>query len=105
MPRRSGSRRWMPYLPPTHAEDRDQRATPIFRDGKKYLYGVAYVMVGFRQSLSSDGVTTYTAIMWSDGKASCNCPGWATSKTRDKFGNPKEKTCRHSRDVREGDAV
>lgn len=43
--------------------------------------------------------------MWSDGKASCNCPGWATSKTTDKFGNPKDKTCSHSKGVCAGDNI
>lgn len=49
--------------------------------------------------MSSNGTTIYTALMWSDGKASCNCPGWATSKQYDAYGQPKDKSCTHSRKV------
>jgi hypothetical protein len=77
----------------------------FFQDGSKYVDGLRYVITGSRQCWSSNGMTIYTALMWSDGKASCNCPGWATSKTTDKFGNPKDKTCAHSKIVRAGDNI
>jgi hypothetical protein len=76
-----------------------------FRDGKKFVDGREIPRVGFRESLSSNGVTIYTACAWADGTTSCNCTGWATSKTADKFGNPKAKACTHSKRVRPGDAV
>jgi hypothetical protein len=80
-------------------------AVVSFRDGGKYVDGKRYVITGSRQCWSSNGTTIYTSLMWSDGKASCNCPGWATSKTRDKYGNPKDKSCSHSKNVRAGDAL
>jgi hypothetical protein len=76
-----------------------------FRDGGKYVDGVRYAVTGSRQCWSSNGTTIYTSLMWSDGKASCNCPGWATSKTKDKFGNVKDKTCTHSKQVQAGMAI
>ena len=81
------------------------RPSISFRDGFKYVDGVRYTITGTYQFMSSNGTTLYTALMWSDGKPSCNCPGWATSKMQDKFGNPKDKTCTHSKDVRVGDNV
>lgn len=104
-PDNQGGRRWTPEwsLPPL-AGQRDPSVVS-FRDGGKYVNGVRYTITGSRQCWSSNGTTIYTSLMWSDGKASCNCPGWATSKTRDKFGNPKDKTCTHSKNVREGDNI
>jgi len=79
--------------------------TTSFKNGKKYVDGREIQRVGFRESLSSNGVTIYTACAWADGTTSCNCQGWATSKTKDKFGNPKAKTCAHSKSVAPGHAV
>jgi hypothetical protein len=104
MPRRGG-RRWTPDWAQPSLSNEAKRMHPVFRDGAKYVNGVRYHITGTRQCWSSNGTTIYTSLMWSDGKSSCNCPGWATSKTQDKFGNPKDKTCTHSRDVREGDNV
>lgn len=72
--------------------------TTHFAAGFKYVNGREVERVGFKEFLSSNGVTRYMACMWADGEASCNCPGWATSKKT-------PKSCRHSRDVRSGDAV
>jgi len=63
-----------------------------FQNGKKIVDGVEYDAVRFYECLSSNGFTVYTAILWSDGEASCNCPGWTRHK---------ERRCKHSNQVKE----
>jgi hypothetical protein len=79
---------------------RSSSPTPMsvhFKDGKKFVDGREILRVGFRESLSSNGVTVYTACAWADGTTSCNCTGWATSKKT-------PKSCKHSLAVHPGDA-
>lgn len=70
----------------------------VFKDGKKFPSGGTrsggtnpkMVM----ESMSSNGLTKYLAILWNDGVITCDCRGWAILK-KDSAGNPKPRTCRH----------
>lgn len=90
-------------------EPPDERArVPMisFRNGVKYVDGVEMHITGSRQFRSSNGTTIYTSLMWSDGKASCNCPGWSSCPLRNKkTGQLQDKTCSHARQVRAGDNI
>jgi len=55
-------------------------ATPVFRDGKKWVGAVAIDPVCYFQALSRNGVTVYTATRWADDTTSCNCPGWGNRR-------------------------
>lgn len=50
-------------------------------------------------NMSSNGVTPYTTILWADGTASCDCPGW-TRRVVEKDGIGSIRECRHSKDMR-----
>jgi hypothetical protein len=55
--------------------------------------------VGIRQSktnLSSNGVTKYTTILWKDGTASCDCPGW-TQRVKSEGMGRRTRECKHTK--------
>jgi len=47
-----------------------------------------------KESTSSNGLTKYLTILWTDDTLSCDCRGWAILK-KDSAGNPKPRTCKH----------
>jgi hypothetical protein len=68
-----------------------------FRDGRKYdKDGVGADASKIKQTRSSNGLTLYTTILWSDGTKSCDCPGWCILK-KDKSGQPKPRACKHTK--------
>jgi hypothetical protein len=63
-----------------------------FKNGVKYTDdGKAVRPDRIAEYESSNGVTVYSATLWQDGTASCNCPGWSN-----------RKTCKHAKDVLAG---
>jgi len=46
-----------------------------------------------KTNLSSNGVTKYTTLLWSDGTASCDCPGW-TQRVVDGV-----RSCKHTKNM------
>ena len=60
-----------------------------YKDGKKHLGGKVIEPRHTLNTLSSNGMTVYTAVLWEDGTTSCNCPGWWSKKG-------KVRTCKHT---------
>ena len=46
-------------------------------------------------NLSSNGVTKYSTLLWKDGTASCDCPGWTQ-----RISDDGERSCKHTKDLR-----
>jgi hypothetical protein len=61
-----------------------------FHDGEKHgTDGTTATPRMIKETLSSNGHTRYTTILWDDGVYSCDCPGWCIAK------RGKERTCKH----------
>jgi hypothetical protein len=60
-----------------------------FKDGKKYVAGVEVRVKHRLTCFGSDGNTIYTATLWADGEASCNCPAW-------RFERKGKRGCKHA---------
>jgi len=69
-----------------------------FRNGKKYAAGSPQGRgrdpSKVKETTSSNGLTKYLTILWSDGVLTCDCRGWAIRK-KHKDGTPKPRICRH----------
>ena len=66
-----------------------------FKDGMKVdRRGNSASPVRIMESVSSNGLTKYLTILWSDETTSCNCNGWIIRR-KDKQGRPKPRTCKH----------
>jgi hypothetical protein len=63
---------------------------PSFKRGKKLLDGKEIEAKHRLILYGSDGVSIYTATLWTDGTTSCNCPGWS-------FQHAKGGTCKHAK--------
>ena len=48
-----------------------------------------------KESTSSNGVTKYTTILWSDKVLTCDCTGWAIRKFDKVTHEPIARTCKH----------
>jgi hypothetical protein len=69
-------------------------AEPAFRNGRKIgLHGELCTIDKIKTPVSSNGVTQYATILWSDETISCNCPGWAVKKKGKDY-----RECRHTRE-------
>lgn len=65
-----------------------------FRDGFKIADDGSRVRaVRYIERQSSSSPTLYTATLWADGTASCNCPGW-TRRIAD-----GHRECKHSKEL------
>ena len=70
-----------------------------FREGKKYdRQGNIATPVSVMETTSSNGMTKYLAILWSDDTLTCNCPGWTILKKR-ADGAWKPRTCKHCKEA------
>jgi hypothetical protein len=47
-----------------------------------------------KESISSNGLTKYLTILWTDDVITCDCRGWAILK-KENDGTPKPRTCKH----------
>jgi len=70
-----------------------------FRDGVKHGHdGAKAYPHKIKESTSSNGLTKYLTILWTDGVITCDCKGWAIRK-KDSNGNPKPRICRHCKEA------
>lgn len=72
-----------------------------FLGGVMHVNGRAQQPREVAQFESSNGLTTYTTVVWQDGvtgerRTSCNCPGWAHAKKGGSRG------CCHTRELETG---
>jgi hypothetical protein len=75
-----------------------KRVEFTFRDGKKFgPRGAEADPVMIKETLSSNRLTKYLTIYWSDGTYSCDCPGWCIAK------GDAERTCKHIKQERGSD--
>lgn len=66
-----------------------------FRNGVKFGPGGQHATpVKCKESVSSNGLTKYLTILWSDGTYSCNCPAWCMRKAG------KARDCKHCKTCR-----
>jgi hypothetical protein len=49
-------------------------------------------------SLSSNGYTHYTTLLYKDGFMSCDCPGWTIAKKDKDTGELLERACKHKKE-------
>lgn len=49
-------------------------------------------------SMSSNGFTHYTTLLYRDGFMTCNCPGWTMQKKDKETGEKLPRRCRHTDD-------
>jgi hypothetical protein len=67
-----------------------------FKDGVKIGPGKKRATpVKTKESLSSNGLTKYLTILWSDKVLTCNCQGWAMRKFDKVTKEPVPRTCKH----------
>jgi hypothetical protein len=67
-----------------------------FKDGIKFGPGRKQATpVKTKESLSSNGLTKYLTILWSDKVLTCNCQGWSMRKFDKVTKAPKPRTCKH----------
>jgi len=78
-----------------NAPSRPRHIEYTFKEGVKHGPGTAKAYPHkVKESTSSNGLTKYLSILWTDDVITCDCPGWTILK-KEKDGTPKPRTCKH----------